>query len=262
MAAPAPSQASRTGVRPLSSVTKTLAILDLLGHSDGAMRLVDVAQAMRGSRATVYQKLITLVEAGWVEQAADGTYRLSLHAARMGEAALRQASLGERSKTLLEALVKETGETASLAVLTGTEAELVQRVEAEVVVRVRREVGFRLPLDQSASGRVLTAFASDERRRELKAHGAALASDSLLREVRRKGHAISSGRDIAGVQSVAVPVFDASGTCVSALSVVAPLSRFHASRYVKPLLRTAQALTAMLEGRSGPVRQSAKGAAA
>lgn len=245
----APVQVRRQGVRPLSSVLKTLAILDLLGKSDRPMRLVDVSQALRASRATVYQKLVTLVAAGWAEQTADGAFRLALHAARVGEAALRQGNLGERSKALLEALVREIGETASLAVISGIEAELVQRVEAEVVVRVQREVGYRMPLDQSASGRVLTAFASDAARAALREKGAQLASDSLLRDVRRKRFAVSSGRDVAGVQSVAVPVFDADGSCVSALSIVAPLSRFDAPRYVKPLLRAAGELTALLAGR-------------
>jgi DNA-binding IclR family transcriptional regulator len=233
---------TRRGVRPLSSVLKTLALLDLLGKSPAPMRLVEVAEAAGASRATSYQKLLTLVEAGWVEQAGGG-YRLSMHAARLGEAALRQASLGERSRAVLKALVDEVGETASLAVLSGIQAELVQRVEAEVVVRVQRDVGYRMPLDQSASGRVLTAFAADGLRAELKRKGAVLASDALLREVRKKGYAISSGRDVAGVQSAAVPVYDAAGACVSALSVVAPLPRFDARRYLKPLLRAARKLS-------------------
>lgn len=246
-------RARRGGVRPLSSVLKTLAILDSLGKSERALRLVEVSQAIGGSRATVYQKLVTLVEAGWVEQNAEGAYRLSLHAARMGEAALRQANMGERSKAVLQQLVAEVGETASLAVLNGIEAELVQRVEAEVVVRVQRDVGFRMPLDQSASGRVLTAFAAPELRTALEKKGATLASDTLLKEIRRKGHAISSGRDAAGVQTAAVPVFDGSGNCVSALSIVAPLSRFDGARYLKPLLRAAKQLSA-LAGRASQAR--------
>ena len=40
-------------------------------------------------------------------------------AARLGEAALRHANLGERSTAILEALVTTVGETASLAVIAG-----------------------------------------------------------------------------------------------------------------------------------------------
>ena len=50
-----------SGVRPLSSVLKTLQVLDTLGAESRAMRVTDVAQATGMSRATAHQKLITLV---------------------------------------------------------------------------------------------------------------------------------------------------------------------------------------------------------
>lgn len=239
------------GVRPLSSVLKTLAMLDLLGRSEQPMRLVDLTRAVGGGRATVYQKLVTLMHAGWLEQTEQGAYRLSLHAARMGEAALRQANLGERSNILLEELVAEVGETASLAVINGVQAELVKRVEAEVVVRVERRVGALLSLDQSASGRVLTAFATPEYRELLERKGAILAPQSALREVKRRGYAISTGRDVPGVKSVAVPVFDARGACAYALSVVAPVSRFDGMRCLRPLLRAADKMRSLIAGAAG-----------
>jgi DNA-binding IclR family transcriptional regulator len=241
----APSQAPR-GVRPLSSVLKTLSVLDAVGCSGQSLRLAEIAAAVKASRATTYQKLVTLVAAGWVEQTAEGAYRLSVHAARMGDAALRQANLGERASIVMEELVLEVRETASLAVMNGMHAELVKRVEAEVVVRVQRSIGTLLSLDQSASGRVLTAFVSDEQREILARKGAQLASESVLREVRRKGYALSTGRDVPGVRSVAVPVFDANGACVSALSIVAPLPRFKGAEYVKPLLRCADRLRGLV----------------
>jgi DNA-binding IclR family transcriptional regulator len=246
---PARSGATSRGVRPIGSALKTLALLDLLGRAEQPIRLADLTRAVGGGRATVYQKLVTLLQAGWVEQTGQGAYRLSLHAARMGEAALRQASLGERSRLILQELVAQVGETASLAVVNGVRAELVQRVEAEVVVRVERRVGALLSLDQSASGRVLTAFATPEFRQMLERRGAVLASASALRDVKRKGYAFSTGKDVPGVKSAAVPVFDASGACLYALSVVAPVPRFDGARYVKPLLRASGELTALIAGR-------------
>jgi DNA-binding IclR family transcriptional regulator len=234
------------GVRPIGAALKTLALLDLLGKSEKPLRLADLTRASGESRATTYQKLVTLVQAGWVEQAEDGSYRLSLHAARIGDAALEQANLGERSTAILQELVLEVGETASLATLSGVHARLVTRVEAEVVVRVQRRVGALLSLDNSASGRILTAFATGEYRDLLAKKGAVLASPALLREVRRKGYAISTGKDVPGVQSIAVPVLGGKGTCVSALSIVAPVPRFGGVRYLRPLLRAAEKLNALM----------------
>jgi DNA-binding IclR family transcriptional regulator len=233
------SQAPSGGVRPLSSALKTLEVLGVIGRAERPLRLVEVAAQVKGSRATTYQRLVTLIAAGWVEQTADATYRLSLRAARMGEAALRQAGLGERATQVMEELVAEVGETACLAVIHGIHAELVKCVESDVVVRVQRTVGTLLSLNQSAAGRILTAFAPDEYRTLLVKKGGALASEAVLREVRRVRHAASTGRDLPGARSVAVPVFDADGACVSALAIVAPVSRFNALRYITPLARAA-----------------------
>lgn len=239
----------KSGVRPLASVLKAFAVLDTLARSEREMRLVEIAAAVKGSRATTYQKLVTLIVAGWVEQTAQGGYRLALHAANAGQAALEQASLGERATHVMEELVFEVRETSSLAMLTGVRVQLVKRVEAEVVVRAQVRVGSLLSLDESASGRVLTAFANDDVLESLRRREAELASPALLAAVRRKGYAVSTGRDTPGVQSVGAPVFDAQQRCAYALSVVAPVPRFDADRYAKPLLQAAKRLTQLMSGR-------------
>src|SRR5437588_2847345 len=94
----------QSGVRALSSVLKSLAVLDALTRTQRPMRLMELAQALDESRATTYQRLLTLAQAGWVDQSADGAYRLSLQATRAGNAALEQANLGERSTAVLQDL--------------------------------------------------------------------------------------------------------------------------------------------------------------
>jgi len=235
-----------SGVRPLTSALRTLAVLDVLGRSDRPMRLADVAAAVAGSRATTYQKLVTLIEAGWVEVTEHGAYRLSLHAAHMGEAALDQASLGERATIIMRELVQEVRETASLAVLNGINVQLVKRVEAEVVVRAQVRVGSLLSLDNSSSGRVITAFASAQEIAALAKRGAVLALPAVLEGVRRNGYAISTGKDTPGVRSVAAPIRNAQGKCVAALSVVAPANRFEPSNYVRPLMKASEQLRAIM----------------
>lgn len=238
----------RSGVKALSSVLKSLAVLDTLTRSARPMRLMELAQTLQESRATTYQRLLTLTQGGWVEQTPEGAYRLSLQAARAGNAALEQANLGERSTSVMQELVLETHETVSLAALSGSHAQIIKRVEAEVVVRAQVQVGTRLSLDQSSSGRVLTAFASAELRERLGKLGATLASPALLREIVRKGYAASSGKDVPGVRSVAAPVFDARGACLFALSIVAPTDRFDEARLARPLLRNVEKLRALIAG--------------
>ena len=237
-----------TGVQPLTSALKTFALLDIIMQQDRPFRLADLTHLSGESRGTVYQRLITLVEAGWVEQCEPGLYRASLRVAYAGEAALEQASLGERASSVLQELVLELGETASLAVFSGIHARLVKRVEAEVVVRAQVRVGTQLSLSESSSGRVLTAFSSPEYLHLLKAKGAQLAPDSLLEEVRQQGYAISSGKDVPGVRSIAMPIFSRSKSCIAALSVVAPEPRFNSKRFLPPLTAAVKKLNTLVTG--------------
>lgn len=241
-------KAAVVGVRALASPLKTLAVLDALGASQRAMRLADVVAAVGGNRGSVYQRLLTLVVGGWVEDDGDGRYRLSLHANRVGHAALAQAGIGERSTPILQSLVYETNETASLALLDGRDAYIAQRVEAAAVLRAELRIGTSLRLETSASGRVLSAFADAAQLEHLRAMGAILPSDSLMARIRREGFSVSSGLDFAGVRAIAVPVLDSHSRCVAALSLVAPEARFDEAKLRKPLLRAAGRLNRLLAG--------------
>jgi DNA-binding IclR family transcriptional regulator len=237
------------GVRPLASALKVLALLDRLAARRGSVGPAELAAELGESRATVYQRLLTLVVAGWVEAERDGRYRLTLRAARIARAAAEQAGIGDRAMQVLEALVAETRETASLAVLEGTEPCIVQRVEPAGVLRAELRVGATLDLSGSASGRVLVAYADEATQLRLRLGGAKLPETAVLEEVRRLGHAVSSGQSIEGIRAAAVPVLDADGRCLAALSLVGPAQRFDAARWVTPLQGAARRLTATLEGR-------------
>ncbi len=237
------------GVKPLSSALKVLATLDHLARRRSAVRPAELAAELGEGRATVYQRLLTLVHAGWVEPVQDGRYRLTLRAARIGKAAAEQAGLGSRALEVLEAMVAETRETASLAVLEGSEPVIIQRVEPSGVLRFELRVGAALSLPESASGRVLVAYADAPTRLRLTLAGATLPDDALCEETRRLGYAVSSGHSIEGIRAAAVPVLDSDGRCIAALSLVGPSNRFDIAACVPPLLRGAKRLADMLDGR-------------
>ncbi|MGD9713981.1 MAG: IclR family transcriptional regulator [Thermomicrobiales bacterium] len=236
----------KKGVKPLSSALKIFALLDLIARQKTAVRLVDLTRLTGESKGTVYQRLVTLMEVGWIEQSDPGSYRLALRAAMIGDMALEQSNLGERATATLEQLALECKETVSLAVLDGVKARLIRRVEAEVVVRAEVRIGTTLQLASSSSGRILTAFATPEIRRLLELKGATLATEDILNQVRTSGYAVSTGEDILGVRSIAMPIFFGNRGCVAALSIVTPVERFNSERLL-PLLRiAAEALNATM----------------
>lgn len=237
------------GVRPLSSVLKVFALLDVLATARKPVRLSELARMVGGERATVYQRLVTLVEAGWVEQTEDGSFRLTMHAALLANAALEQANLGARTVPILQSLVDETSETASLAVLDGDEACIVQRVESEGVLRAELKVGARLALDSTASGRILAAFAPAEKLRRWREASVALPPDEILERARKDKYVVSGGK-MEGILACAAPVFEASGRCIAALSLVGPLPRFQPEKSRRRLCEAAEQVTQMIRGQS------------
>lgn len=236
------------GVRPLSTVLKTMAVLDVLASSPRGLKLPEVANAMQLSRPTAYQRLLTLIEAGWVEQDHEMYYRLSMHACRIAASALEHANLGKRVQPLLEMLVHRVKETASLAVLDRGMPCIISRVESESVLKAEQKIGTTMSLDGSASGRVLTAFADEITLHRLREGGNALASPEILEATRRDGYAISNGYTGSGVVAIAAPIFDHRGRCASSISLVMPQIRFNLEAFRAPLLETAQTITKMQQG--------------
>jgi DNA-binding IclR family transcriptional regulator len=236
------------GVRPLSTALKTIAVMEILAQSPRGMRLQEVATSLGLSRPTAYQRLLTLTEAGLIEQDEQSRYRLSMHLCRFAAAALEQADLGTRVLPILQELVHAVKETASLAVLDRGLPCIVSRIESESVLRAQQKIGTTMSLEGSASGRILTAFADDTTMRRLKENGEELASDEIIAAARRDGYALSSGYTQAGVRAIAAPVFDLHGRCAATLSLVMPETRFKLETFKAPLLRAADEITKLQQG--------------
>ena len=236
------------GVRPLSTALKTIAVLEVLAKSPRGMRLQEIATALGLSRPTAYQRLLTLTETGLVEQDEQSRYRLSMHLCRFAAAALEQADLGTRVLPILQNLVHEVKETASLAVLDRGLPCIVSRVESDSVLRAEQKIGTTMSLEGSASGRVLTAFADAATLRRLTESGEKLAGDDVIAEVRLNGYALSSGYSQAGVRAIAAPVFDLHGRCAATISLVMPETRFRLEPFKAPLLRAAEEVTKLQQG--------------
>jgi DNA-binding IclR family transcriptional regulator len=233
-------------VRPLSTAVKTLALLDHLGRHDRAARLSQLASDLGASRSTIYQRLVTLIEAGWVEQTEDARFQLTMRAMKIAGAAVEQAGLGDRTLPILRELVMQVGETASLAVIQDLAAVIIQRVEVGGVLQARAPLGTSMSLDDSASGRVLVAFADRDEMALLTQAGAKLPEEKVLRGVQRNGVGVAA--EHIAVSAVAAPVFNHRQRCVAALSLVGPKGRFEVKGATAPALAAAGRLSIMLGG--------------
>jgi DNA-binding IclR family transcriptional regulator len=235
--------------RPLSSVLKCFDLLELIAQANGPMRLADVARASDESRATTYQRLLTLTTAGWVERLADGTYRLSLRACRFANTALEQAGLGERALPSLEKLTERTGETSSLIALENDRIIIAQRVEAHGMLRTDLRVGAEMSFLDSGSGRVWASFGPPGLVDRLTEQGVEIIPPEERAKIRNQGYAVAGGgRTLAGISVIAVPVLGGQGECLFSLSLVGLESRFDPKTAIDDIKATAAEISELLSG--------------
>jgi DNA-binding IclR family transcriptional regulator len=235
-----------TKTKPLSSPQKTLALLDAVAGSVAPAQVAELSRLTGIRRAAVHQHLVTLVASGWLERLDDHSYRLTLHAARVGQAALEQAGIGTRLMPALQELMEASDEAVSLAVLDGGSAHIIERAEPGRPVRVDTRNEAHMPLASSASGRILLAFATDFELQGLRRSGVATLDDEEREGIRETGWASSVGEWLDGVHAVAVPLFESAGRCIAALSVAAPAPRFDAERLARLLMKHAAAMNEQL----------------
>jgi DNA-binding IclR family transcriptional regulator len=235
------------GPHLLSSTQKSLVLLEALAEAGRACGVSELAQLVGSTRGTVHKRLATLVAAGWVEQNADGRYGLSLLAARVGNAALAQAGLGDRIHEVLRWTVQETGETCSVAMLHRDAALIVQRAESDQVLHADIRIGTQIPLSAGASSLVLLAFAlSAQQRDELRARGVELATEERVAAVEQAGVAYTIDEFVEGISAVAIPLRDDLRFTTMALTLAGPRSRFepdHAERVLRVARERIAALT-------------------
>jgi DNA-binding IclR family transcriptional regulator len=233
--------------RLVGSVIKCFALLDILAAAPGPTGVSELARRTSTARGTTYQRLQTLVAAGWVEPAGDGRYRLTLRALEVGSAVLEQADLGSRILPTVTSISALTGETSSLAVLDAGTAMIIQRVAADRALKADIKSGTRMPLDTSASGRVLVAFSPEKELEALREFGVSMPAPAILEEARKRGYASQHDEYFPDMSSIAVPI-QSPKVGLIALAITAPSSRYDEGAALQALRSGAEEISQLVRG--------------
>jgi DNA-binding IclR family transcriptional regulator len=217
---------------PISSARRTLIVLKALAAADGAgMRLIDVAKIVGCNQPTAHRAMQDLVAEGFVEQVAGGKrYRLSLDFFVLAARAGRTDGLRELARPALLRLSSTLTDTIFLLVRSGYDAVCLDRVEGPFPIRsFTGDIGGKVPLGiGQGSTAILANLPEAEREAVIKFNMPRLLDRShldeasfrlLLANAREQGFVSFNAGLIPGMAGVAVPVCDASGTAVAALSV-------------------------------------------
>ncbi|MDP3548457.1 MAG: IclR family transcriptional regulator C-terminal domain-containing protein [Phreatobacter sp.] len=223
-------------------VERIAAILRVLAAGDDrGASLQTIAESLALKKPTAHRILSALTDNGLVFQdMTTRNYRLGHAAAVLGRTAFEQDIAGAARASLVR-LAGLSGDTAFASAIEGPAAICVAREVGDFPIRtLTLSVGDRRPLGVGAGSLALLAAlpgAAIERAlkrnetwlRDFQGFDAASLRERVA-ETQARGYAENDGRIVSGMAGVAVPVLDADGLPLAALSLAAIRDRMTPER--------------------------------
>jgi IclR family transcriptional regulator, pca regulon regulatory protein len=236
----------------MTTLAKGLAVLGSFSKECPTMTLSEAAAAAHLTRATARRVLRTLAELRYVEQQ-DREFSLSPNILKLGFAYLATRSWIEQAQPLLRKISETLHESASAAILEGTEIVYVIRVPTRRIMSATISVGSRLPAFHTALGRALLGHLDEaEIWRRLKSQRIVAYTPSTITDLqalfdrvradREQGFAIVDEELERGLRAIAVPVVDRAGQAIGAINLsthAARTTRNEMRDHFLPALRSA-----------------------
>lgn len=212
--------AKKVRVRPVPAVSRSIAILRLLGKSPTPLGVKAIAQSLGLVTSTCLHILRVLVQEQLVSLDTDTKrYRLGVGTLSLARSVIERNSFANVAQPVLDRLSREWGVTAIGVEITGLDHMVVVTLSrSQMPFSLHLDVGSRFPALISATGRLNAAF-SDRPWSEIEQGFRRLRWQNApdlktwrteVEAVRRKGYSIDRGNYINGVTIVAVPLFDTS----------------------------------------------------
>ena len=223
---------SRGVVKPVykaPALDKGLDILELLAGRETPLAMPDIARELGRSKAEIYRMLVALEARGYIERGAnDERYQVTGRLFDLGMRAPPVRNLHDAALPIMHELADRTRQSCHLSVLSVDHIVVVARVESPASVGFSVRVGYRVPLLDATSGRVLCAFQPQRRQAKLLREIAKTAPSKAalnrfvaqLPEVAEQGFVVEASRTAEGIHDVAAPIFSGEDLgAVACLSV-------------------------------------------
>lgn len=221
----------------LQSLDRAVALLEMLGESEGPLGLSDVCERMTLHKSTAHRALMVLERCGLIERTQENRFRLGLKLYELGSRAVEQIDLRARVHPWFRRLSAQVGETVHLGVLQKTSVVYLDKIEpVNRRVWLASRIGTSNPVYCTAMGKAILAFLPELAAMEIIAKIRFLrrtprtlcTPEALMRSlerVRQRGYAIDDEEVEVGVRCIGAPILNESGHPMAAVSVSGPTSR-------------------------------------
>jgi DNA-binding IclR family transcriptional regulator len=243
----------------IQSVEIASRILAAMADALQPLPLKDLARRSGMPAAKVHRYLVSLTRTKLVAQdSVDGRYSIGPGAIALGLAGLHSVDAVRIASSCLGDLRDASGETAVLAIWSGTEPVIIRIEESSRPVFMNVRVGSTVPLLRSAVGLVFAAYRSEEEMRGLiakerrtigPARGKGTVEERLAR-ARRLGLGMVDGDLVPGVTALAAPIFDHRARIVASVALLGNPEHLEA-RADSPAARLLKATAATISERLG-----------
>lgn len=218
-------------------VDRALSVLAYVVERGRMVSLKAVSEALDMPKTTAFRYLQTLVHSGFLDfDPVTEKYRCGARLRTMSRAEDSLSRIRTVAAPLLGRLAEEFGETANLAGQGDGAVVYLDLVQPRRKAQQQARVGDAHPMHSTALGKAILAFLPpDERKSYLhrplhERTGRTMIDraelERQLSRVQVQGYAVETGENEDGLMCVGVPVLDAAGYPVAAISLTAPVGRF------------------------------------
>jgi DNA-binding IclR family transcriptional regulator len=243
------------------ALEKGLDILEFLASRNAPQSVRRIAEHLGRSKSEIFRMVSVLLARGYIARdSATEDLVLTDHLFEMGIRTPRVRELLDVAIPAMQAMTGEMGQSAHLVVLSRGETVVIAAIAGGSDMSFTLRLGYRRPLVDASSGRVILAFQRPEiakgwieQSRRLVARDFDFAElDAALKRIRKNGYEVHRSRDVAGITDIACPIFNGSGEAVAAL-VMPFVNRVAQTTSMDSVLaavrETAQTISSSLYGR-------------
>jgi IclR family transcriptional regulator, pca regulon regulatory protein len=241
----------------LSTLERGLRVLRAFDEDHPEMTLSQVAAKTGLSPAVARRCLKTLVTLGYVGQHGR-SFLLRPDVLAFGSAYLSSMNLEQFCRPPLQALRDETGDSASMAVISGRDILYLVHVSTNRPIRMGASVGTRFPLHATSLGKAILGFRPDHEIAEFLGSAPfqrftertvtdAAALSARLERVRQQGFDSALDELDFGIVSVAVPILDKDGLAIAAINCSTSTTRISQDELIRTRLPGLQGAAQLIQ---------------
>ena len=247
----------------VSGIDRALQVIDYLYETGSPAGAYAIAKAVKAPLSTVYVIIDDLVEKNMLARNTDGSIWLGARLYHYGLAYARSLDFMSVATHEMHDLCREAGETVQVCGRDGDFMLVLAMADGPSHYQVASRVGTRVPLNWTASGRLLVGHLPEAERVELFKR-CARTSPTGRAEIDARTLSDSAGKAFGerlsiqvaesdyAVACIASPVCDRSGECVATISIVLPEQKVVSdeTRYAEHVRAAAQRIEKLMGWRN------------